>query len=851
VLTVAGASSFTTSAVDADITLTSANLLTGAVALNTSGTTGNASLTNNLAGGLVLDTSNVGGNLTVVSTLGNLTQSGVLTVGGTSAFTTSASNADITLTNANLLTGAVSLTTSGANGHASLTNNLVGGLVLGASTVGGNLTVLSALGNLTQTGVLTVTGTSSFTTSAANATITLASANQLAGAASLNTSGASGNASLTNARATVLGASNVGGNLTVTNTGGSTTQTGALTVAGTSAFTTTVANADITLTSANLLTGAVSLNTSGTTGNASLTNAAPTVLGASNIGGNLTVRTDSITVTGAVNASGQTVTLLPLTATTTMGLGTGAGTLSLSQTELDNVTASTLVFGSAGSTGAMTVGGSVTLPSSITNLSLLSGSSITVASGGSLSDSNASSSVLLQAASLTLDGSVSVNGANSVLTLNTTGAATQSAPITATNLALLGAAGSYTLNNAGNLIGTLAANTGSVSLTNGQALTIGTVSGTAGWTTTGNSTLTALGGAADVTVANAVSWGNSTLTLSAGRNIAINANMNGGANGDLTAVANGGLAIAASGSVTGKTIALAATGAFTNNRGSDAVSASDRWLIYSSAPDAPSQNFGDLNSNNTAIWNNTYATLPPASVTAPGNRYIFAFAAGTTPATLTVMSLNDAKTYGSTANLSQFTVSGFQAGVANAYLADPNVFSGTPSFSSAGAAATANVGSYGIAVSQGTLSATGGYNFAFNNTGVLTVSPKALNHHRERCDPDLQPRAVQRRQWGHLQRVCKRRGCIGPERYAGVGREFTGRRGRRDLCHDPLQPDVGELRDRLRQCHTDNQQSTDHGHGQPRIQVHRSSGPSVDIRRDARNAVRRRLALGNAEPRTG
>ena len=139
--------------------------------------------------------------------------------------------------------------------------------------------------------------------------------------------------------------------------------------------------------------------------------------------------------------------------------------------------------------------------------------------------------------------------------------------------------------------------------------------------------------------------------------------MNGGTAGDLTAIANGSVTIAASGSVTGKAIALAATGAFINNRGSDAVSAADRWLIYSSAPDAPGQNFGDLNSNNTAIWNSTFATLPPPLVSVPGNRYIFAFAAGTTPATLTVTSLDAAKTYGSTAALSQYTVTGFQAGM--------------------------------------------------------------------------------------------------------------------------------------------------------------------------------------------
>jgi hypothetical protein len=257
-------------------------------------------------------------------------------------------------------------------------------------------------------------------------------------------------------------------------------------------------------------------------------------------------------------------------------------------------------------------------------------------------------------------------------------------------------------------------------------VTIGAVGGVTGWTSTGNSTLTATGSTSDITVSNAVNWGNSSLMLVAGRNIAINANMTGGTAGDLTALANGNLTIGAAGSISGKTIALSATGAFINNRGSDAVSASDRWLVYSSAPGAPGQNFGNLNSNNTAIWNSTYATLPPPLVTYPGNRYIFAFAAGTTPATLTVTSLNDSKTYGNTANLSLFTVSGFQAGVANAYLADPNVVTGTPGLSSAGAAAIADAGAYSIIASQGTLAASGNYSFAFNNAGLLTVNPKAL-----------------------------------------------------------------------------------------------------------------------------
>src|SRR5262249_37298642 len=151
----------------------------------------------------------------------------------------------------------------------------------------------------------------------------------------------SGNASLTNAKATVLGASNVGGNLTVTDSVGNLTQSGMLTVGGTSSFTTSATDATITRTNAgNALTGAVSLNTSGTGGNAQLTNALATVLGASTLGGNLTVQTDSISVSGAVNASGQTVTLVPLTSSTAMTLGATGG-VAVSQAHLDHNTAST------------------------------------------------------------------------------------------------------------------------------------------------------------------------------------------------------------------------------------------------------------------------------------------------------------------------------------------------------------------------------------------------------------------------------------------------------------------------------------------------------------------------------
>ena len=345
ILTIGGTSSFTTSATGGTITLNSANLLTGAVSLNTGTSGGATSLTNGQA--TVLDVSNVGGSLTV-SSAGNLTQTatGILTVGGTSSFTTSVSGAAITLTNANLLTGAVSLNTSGASGNASLTNNLP--TQLDTSTVGGNLTVTDQTGALTQTaGILTVGGNSVFNNTDATAagTITLNSANLLSGTVALNTAGSNA-ASLTNNLPTQLDTSNVGGNLTVTDQTGALTQTaGILTVGGNSVFNNTDATAagTITLNSANLLSGTVALNTAGSNA-ASLTNNLPTQLDTSNVGGDLTV-TDQ---TGALT---QTAGILTVGGNSVFNNtdATAAGTITLNSA---NLLSGTVALNTAGSNAA-------------------------------------------------------------------------------------------------------------------------------------------------------------------------------------------------------------------------------------------------------------------------------------------------------------------------------------------------------------------------------------------------------------------------------------------------------------------------------------------------------------------
>jgi hypothetical protein len=212
----------------------------------------------------------------------------------------------------------------------------------------------------------------------------------------------------------------------------------------------------------------------------------------SNANGNITLQSNILSLAATVKetGSGGTVTILPAGTTNlsggteTMGLGSGTGAiLALSQAELNEITATTFVFGSATTSATMTVGGTVTVPGTITNLSLLTGNTLTVNNGATLADGNTNGTVTLQGSSLSLGGTVTVNGSGSTLVLNTTGSATEdpvNGQIDATNLLLLGAGGNYTLASASNDIGTLAASigaNGSISLYDSANLAIGAVDG--------------------------------------------------------------------------------------------------------------------------------------------------------------------------------------------------------------------------------------------------------------------------------------------------------------------------------------------------------------------------------------
>ena len=220
-LTVGTTSSFDAGA--AAITLDNAgNDFTGAVDLNNSGAFDVAIQDSNA---ITLAVSSIGRNL-IVTAAGKIAQTGSISVGGTSSFSTGTTAAAIDLTDVlNNFTGAVSLNNTGAFDVAITDANAI---VLDTSSIGQNLTV-NASGSIAQTaGILTVGGTSSFTTG--NAAITLNSANEFTGAVSLNNTGAF-DVVVTDADSIILGTSTVGRDLTV-NATGTITDIGTITVTG-------------------------------------------------------------------------------------------------------------------------------------------------------------------------------------------------------------------------------------------------------------------------------------------------------------------------------------------------------------------------------------------------------------------------------------------------------------------------------------------------------------------------------------------------------------------------------------------------------------------------------------------
>ncbi len=294
---------------------------------------------------------------------GTITDSGNLTVTGTTTLVAGATN-DITLNNSNnFSTVAI---TSGNN----VTLNDTNAIVLGTSTVSGTLGV-TANGTITDSGNLTVTGTTTLASGATN-DITLNNSNNFSTVAI--TSG--NNVTLADTNAIDLGASTVSGTLGVT-ADGTITDSGNLSVSGVATFAAGTAN-NITFDNNNNFS-AVAV-TSGNHVTLKDTNAV--ILGASTINGDL-----GVTASGTITDSGD----LSVGGTTTLAAGTGNDITLNNSNDFGTVVITTgrnvtLVDTNAIDLGASTVSGT---------LSIMAGGDIT--QSGALSVTSGSSAFTINA----------------------------------------------------------------------------------------------------------------------------------------------------------------------------------------------------------------------------------------------------------------------------------------------------------------------------------------------------------------------------------------------------------------------------------------------------------------------
>lgn len=164
----------------------------------------------------------------------------------------------------------------------------------------------------------------------------------------------------------------------------------------------------------------------------------------------------------------------------------------------------------------------------------------------------------------------------------------------------------------------------------------------------------------------------------------------------------------------GDSIILAVVdGLFINNVGPSALNpGAGRFLVYSNDWTADSRN--GIVANN--LYNRTWTGNPPASITQPGNLFIYS-----EQPTVTITADNDSRDYGAPNPAFTYSVSGLVNGDTATY-----AFTGAPSFTT-GTTAASIVGFYAgdISTSLGTLLSDAGYAFAFES-GDLTIDPAAL-----------------------------------------------------------------------------------------------------------------------------
>ena len=684
---------------------------------------GTGTLTQAGSGSVTLAGANSYAGLTTVSA-GTLAVGNATALGTTAAGTTVASGATLDLQN--VAVGAEAVTLNGGTLAASTgTSSLGGGVTLGA-----NSTVNIGGAQLTLSGVITDGAGTFGLTKNGTGTLILANANTYDGVTTVNQgtlaiSNAAGLGSVTGGALVASGATldlrNVAvGAETITLNGGTlATSTGTSSLSGgvTLGANSFVAVAGTQLTLSGIVSGANGLTKSGT--------GTLTLSGANTYSGTTTINAGTLALSGgSAIADTGAVDLAVSGASLVLNNNETIGSLSGVAGATVALGANTLTTGDAGNTAyAGVIGGTGGLIKQGIGSFTLSGTNTytgtTAISAGTLAAANAAA----------LGGTGGGTTVQTGATLDVNNVTLAAEPITI-NGAGVGGGGALTGTGTASISGAVTQGSNSTigTTVGGSSLTLTGVVNAAGFTTD-------IRGAGDVTATNA---GNdfSSVTVTNAGNVSLR---DGSAislgtsslTGNLTVQAAGNVTVAGAINAGGATDAITLAGAnFINTFGAGALTttnpgATDRWLVY--AGTHTGNTFGGLLSGNQAVWGTAY----PTAVAQTGNRYVFA-----NSPTLSVTSTNLAKTYGvdaTAAVANAYGVTGFidAAAFANVFTQDTaaNTFTGTPTVTSTGSTALANVSGspYAIAVDVAPLTATTGYTLSAVSTGQLTINRAVIN----------------------------------------------------------------------------------------------------------------------------
>jgi filamentous hemagglutinin family protein len=346
----------------------------------------------------------------------------------------------------------------------------------------------------------------------------------------------------------------------------------------------------------------------------------------------------------------------------------------------------------SGSGGAVTLAGSASSTTGAASHGIVSsGGMISNSAGGRISitgnaaaagAANGSIGILTSAANVISSpaGAVDVRGdvisvaaldlGSAVTTFDASASFLQTGALTADFLRLIGAGVSYQLTHSGNSIGTLAADTGSLDVASTRSITVGTVAGTTGVTSSGAVQLRTTGASADIVL-------NSPIASSA----------------------------------SGDAVVLASSRNFTNNAGSGAVvltGAAARFLAYSADWDADTR--GGLSAG--SLYARGFASTPAAAVTQTGSHFLYA-----RQPVLTLTAANLQRVYGEANPALSFGASGLVNADSLA-----SALNGGVSLSSS-ASQTSGVGTYAIDVAAAASSK--GYSLVLA-PGSLDVTPRPI-----------------------------------------------------------------------------------------------------------------------------